>query len=383
MHLSPLEPCWKETVLHIVDIDGVGVPSVFTSIKDEALAVRRSVGISDLSSVAVLRVSGRNALDLVNRVTPSFLRIKSNQMQHTVLITDDRLSLADLYVCKDHDDYLLLSRGMPAERLAAWLTAHQEASEELSLTLMNRTHAVIALNGPFCWELLADLEDPEIISLPYLSFYSPGPDRIIFRAGESGEFGYLLLYPIEEAAAAWEQICEAGAAFDLALVGFSALEHCALENMFFNVRKEGALGATPAELQLQWRVSYAKPFSFSEPLRRGRRRTLQRRLTAIACAECIEEGRNVLFGENRIGTVVNAAPFHSGTGFIGLAMLDLPYAESGVNSYHVLAAERRVAVRTVSPPFVNNRSLYVDPQIHAYQEAETIPFPPLDCVNNG
>ena len=62
-----------------------------------------------------------------------------------------------------------------------------------------------------------------------------------------------------------------GAAFDSALVSREALDVCALENWHFSMRtlRETALASplTPIELQLQWRVVYARDFVGATALR--------------------------------------------------------------------------------------------------------------------
>jgi hypothetical protein len=65
---------------------------------------------------------------------------------------------------------------------------------------------------------------------------------------------------------------------------------------------------------------------------------------------------------------------------IGMALLDLPYAYSGIDAYTVEAdgeSQTRVFIQTVSPPVINNRSLYVNPQKHSYTTRSSHTFPAL------
>ena len=52
----------------------------------------------------------------------------------------------------------------------------------------------------------------------------------------------------------------AGRRFELLEVSQAALDQCALENWFFNIRREGKAGLTPLELGLQWRLASGKNF---------------------------------------------------------------------------------------------------------------------------
>ncbi len=380
MRKTALEAYHHSAGCKTAGIDGVTVPVLFTSLEQEVHALRTSTAISDISCIALLRISGEHTFNLLDRVCPCFLFIKTNQMKHTLLLTEEGIPFADIYLCKEEKDYIVMGKGLPADEFKEWLLKHTKLEEEIEIEVLNETHSLIGLNGPFSWDLLAELEDPEIISVPYMSFYRPDDNRMIFRAGETGEFGYFILVPNDQAGKNWEDIIEMGERFDLERAGFDALDYCSLENMFFNIRKEGSIGATPAELQLQWRISYRKKSVYSNALQKMKGSTLARRITALISEAPLQEKQKIYFKDENIGYIVNANPFISGNSYIGLAMIDIPYAVSGVPLYRVESESERYAVKTISPPFVNNRSLYVDPQVHAYVDVDTISFPPLDCT---
>ncbi len=360
-----------------IEIDGVSVPEVFSSIDQEVSAVRNSVGVSDVSFVSVLRISGEHAYDLIDRICPCFLYVKTNQMKHTILLKESGSPLVDIYICKERINYLILAKGMPGEALREFLLKHKKTDENITISILNTTHSLLAINGPFAWEALSELEDPEVISLPYLSFYYLDDDSIIFRAGETGEFGYLLLLPHQTVDIFCKKIIEISDDFDIECVGYTALEYCYLENMFFNIKKEGAIDATPAELQLQWRVSYLKKGMYSDKLLEMKNRPIARRLTGVIGKDPFQDNDGIYYSDKRIGFIVNANRFVSGNGYIGLALLDMPYAVSGIPCYEIFSQGEKTPLMTVSPPFIRNRSLYVNPQVHAYQERDTIPFPPI------
>ncbi|MCP5067184.1 MAG: hypothetical protein GY946_11515, partial [bacterium] len=81
-------------------------------------------------------------------------------------------------------------------------------------------------------------------------------DCYCFRAGKTGEYGYDLLVPHAQYDPLHDKLQDIGRAFDMQPVGLAALDQCALENWFFNIRREGQLGLTPLELQ-RWRPGVA------------------------------------------------------------------------------------------------------------------------------
>ncbi|HZN93576.1 MAG TPA: hypothetical protein VFB81_12775, partial [Myxococcales bacterium] len=236
----------------------------------------------------------------------------------------------------------------------------------------------LSLNGPFAWEAMVSLEGQEIIGMPYLSFYRPSPDRIYFRAGKTGEYGYDLLVPRDRASALRERLSELGKGFDLAELGLAELEQGMLEAFSFNIRREGRAGATPLELQLQWRISYRKESIAAAALKERRARGAQERLTFVGSPERFAIGDAVTFEGRPIGKVVNAGWSEVLGTWLGTALLEVAYAHPKVDRYRVRAAAgSEHPLRTLTPPAILNRSLLVNVQVHSYRTRAENDFPPL------
>ncbi|MEP7120096.1 MAG: glycine cleavage T C-terminal barrel domain-containing protein [Byssovorax sp.] len=367
---------------------GVATPRRFTSIEAEMAAIRGSIGLSALPHVACLRVEGDGAYDALDRVCPAPMHVRNGTMRHTLLLDEDGIPLVDLYLCNDDDAYLLLAEGLPSVTLIAYLEERfaalaPDAAASVSIRDLGETHALLSLDGPFAWELLAALEGPELVGFPYLSFYHPSPERTYLRAGKTGEFGYHLLVPHAEAGPLWDRLLDAGRPFEIAPVGFDAIDHAMLESWFFSNDHEGALGLSPIELGLQWRLAADKDFVGSEALRARRAAGVTERIAAITSDGPIAAGDPLLSGDEPIGTVLRAARSVTRGDHVAIGLLDVDHAHSGIDSYTALHAGAVVPVRTVSAPFVNNRSLAVNPQRHAFARRAEIAFPPLRPAPRG
>ncbi len=377
--MSDLSKLYQHSDIQMTTIWGNEIPDVCSNIESEVHAIRNTVAISDVSHASLLRFSGDNVHKLLNRLSLRDLNLRNYKLQQALFILNGKWKYAEGYIVKEPESYLLILKGAAPDTFLKWIKRHIQINEDIKIELLNQSHYQIALNGPFAWELLSELVDPEIISLPYLSFYYPSDDNLIIRCGETGEFGYLLIYPNEPACCIWEEAMKAGALYNVQMAGLAALDYCALENNFFNIRKEGSINANPKELQLQWRTSYRKYFIHSDALERIRKEPLQQRLTAVISDSILVENEKVYHKGEEIGFIVNAAPYLSGKGYIGLAMIQRPFAESGISGYQTNAGK----VRTASPPFVNNRSLVVNPQIHSYFEKDEIQFPVLNAIESS
>ena len=343
---------------------------------DEVRAIRESVGLSRLDHVCYLRLTGPRAHEVLDRVIAGTLRVRDGQMRHALLLTEDAFPFADAYVGRDDEDLFLLADGADAATLIDHIRRHAPAGAAFDIENRSESHAILALDGPYAWELLGAAIDPEVIGLPYLTFYHR-EGMLCYRAGKTGEFGYGLVVPREQVAAVEARVRAAGEAFDLRAVSLGALDHCALENFFFNIRREGRERVTPIELQLQWRVSYQKECVGAEALSRRRTEGPTQRLSCLLADGELAPGDTVEADGATIGRAVSAGFSAARDAWVSLALLDVAWAHPGIDDLTVRTASgAAVRARVASPPILLNRSLLVSPQLHSYATRHEAPHPP-------
>ena len=346
------------------------------ALAQEVRAIRRSVAVSHLAHVVHLRIDGPHAFEVLDRRLPCDLYLRNGEIRHTVLLDANAAVAADLYLGRDGDGYFLLAEGLAADELTrALMTAIEEGEEVEIRDLTERTH-VLSLNGPFAWELMSVYDSPGVIGLPYRTFYRPEEGVLCLRVGKTGEFGYDLLVAKERADEIQQQFIDLAARFEGGSAGVDALDYCGLENWFFNARREGRRGLDPVELQLQWRLASGKAFFGHEALARRRADAGRRRLTAYRAESPTRDGAPVTLGDATVGEILRASPQLGKNGSFGLALIDTPLAHSGVDQFVIHDGEQTVPMRTLSPPFVVNRSLFVRPMEHSWETRDEIPFPP-------
>jgi aminomethyltransferase len=340
----------------------------------EIMAIRTGVAWSAAPPVVCLRVDGDDALPTLDRACAADLFVRDGQVRPTVLLDDQGRVFADVYVGQDEEAYLLIAEGPPADRLVDHLRSCAPAGASLSIEDLTASHDTLSVHGPYAWELIGELLGPDLIGLPYLYFYRT--DGVLcLRGGKTGEYGYDLFVPRERVAEIRARLLEAGRAFDLAEVGLEALSQCSLENGFFDVRREGGHGLTPIELGLQWRVSYRKDHVGAAALSAQRGAGVARRATTLLSEAALAEGDAVYLEDRRIGHVLTAGASPVAAAHVALALLDRPYFHAGIDRF--TAGAGRAAVTTVSPPVIVNRSLYINPQRHAWATRDRDQFPPL------
>ena len=339
----------------------------------DTTALRQSVAISRPEHITVVRVAGEAAFAALDRVLPRELFLRDGQILHTLLLAEDATPLCDLMVGRMDESYLLVAEGMVGAALVEHVRGQAPAGADLEVCSLDETHGLVSVDGPYAWELLAEVLGPDVIGLPYLGLF-PLPDFACLRSGKTGEYGYLLFGERAHLPALWARLQERGAALDVAEASLAALDQCALENAFFNIRREGSLGLGPLELQLQWRVSYQKEFAQAAALRARRARGATARITALVSEAPLTSGDGLSMEGQAVGRIVNAGHSSTRGDWVGLGLVGLGFAHPGLT---LQVADGPATARTVSIPVINNRSLYVHPQRHSYRTRQQHDFPPL------
>ena len=339
-------------------------------------AIRESVAWTRLERVRYVRFTGARARDAVDALCAATLRVRDGQLQHVVLLADDARCFADAYVLCDDDAYDLLVEGPDGPALDAHLRAHVPADLDVSIEDRTTSHTVLSVDGPYAWELVSRVAGAESIGLPYLTVFHGG-GWTCYRAGRTGEFGYGLIVETARVAQLEHRLTTEGATLDLQQGNTDALAQCSLENLFFNIHREGRAAATPLELQLQWRVSYDKRAVGLDALRARRAAGARQRLTSLVSASAISVGDAVFLGGQCVGAIVNAGWSETRGDCVALALLDLKWAHPGITEFSVVSADEELEARSLTGPLLNNRSLFVSPQLHSYVTRHELQMPPL------
>ena len=342
----------------------------------EYRALRYNVALSRMDHVGLLRLVGDEAIEALDAICSGDLWVRDGRMLQTLILAERGQPVADVYVCPDNDACFLMVEGITTEELSACLTQHVDPDLAVQLEDLRPEHELLSVHGPYAWELMSRWLTPDIIGLPYLSFYRF--DRgICFRAGKTGEFGYDLMLHSEHAADARKELLELVNAFGGAEASLEILDLCALENGFFSVRHGSVEGLTPIELQLQWRVSTRKRFPGVAAIEERRAKGIHRRSTHFVAREGVKSGDLVHSSEAPVGEVMSATFSPAVDGIVGTALLDISVAHPGIDEFFVRDGDFTFPIRTVSSPLLLNRSLLVDPRRHSYSTREDAVHPPL------
>ncbi len=327
-------------------------------------ALRHAAIVTPIAHVVCLRLSG-DAFEALDRVSTQALFMLDGQMKQSLFLDEAGRPIADVTIARDDDGFIVFAEGLSVGALRE-LLAGAECED------LGETYAHLSVDGPFAWEVVAAVLGPEVIGVPYLSFYR-ARGVMCFRAGKTGEYGYDLLVPRDALTTMDCELRERGAALGLVAGSREVLARAAIENWFFDIATLAAWRGptlTPLELQLRWRLALQRDFVGAAALREH---TPTTRVTSFTAPSMVGPNDAVSFDGERIGAVLVAAPSATRGDVTGWAVLDRAWAHAGIDAYVVDSATGPIAIKTRTPPLLANRSLFVDPHRHSARVPESFP----------
>ncbi|MDO5097867.1 MAG: glycine cleavage system aminomethyltransferase GcvT [Corynebacterium sp.] len=201
----------------------------------EHRAVRGTCGIFDLSHMGEVWVSGPDAgafLDyaLISRLST----IKVGKAKYTMIVAASGGIIDDLIVYRTAEDTFLVVPNAGNADVVVKELRDRAAGFDVVLNDASATTALIAVQGPNAQALILELAaNPQAVT--ELGYYAAVPaviadhDVLLARTGYTGEDGFELFIPAEEATDLWQKIIAAGDAHELVPCGLAARDSLRLE----------------------------------------------------------------------------------------------------------------------------------------------------------
>ncbi|HWQ14718.1 MAG TPA: glycine cleavage system aminomethyltransferase GcvT [Roseiflexaceae bacterium] len=262
-------------------------PLSYTSPVEEHINTRTNVGMQDLSSMGEVDVKGPGAERLLNHLLVNDIRdMLPGQVRYSTMCNEDGGVVDDITVYKFHDEhFMVVTSSAPRKKTARWLADHAVGTSTY-VTDISAAIALPVVQGPRSRELLKALvQDADLDSLRYFRFTTGRigeTELVVSRTGYTGELGFELYTPAEEAPLVWEQILQAGRTFGLMPYGAAAMHTLRLEKALVLYGVDLDESRTPFEAGLDRWIRFSKrDFLGREALLRAQERGLEERLVGL------------------------------------------------------------------------------------------------------
>lgn len=241
----------------IVPFAGWDMPVQYTSVKDEVLSVRQSIGVFDVGHMGEFFIEGDDAEKFVDSlVTNDILNAPYGKAIYSPLCRDNGTVIDDLIVYKLKPGKIMLCvNASNIEKDFNWIQSkHQNFN--CNLTNCSDLYSLVALQGPKSYEylkpLLSDLPDIEYYSVYESAF--EGLPVIVARTGYTGEDGFEIFGSHETIKNLWQKFMSLG----ITPCGLAARDVLRLEVCFPLYGHELSDEVTPYDAGLGWTVKLQK-----------------------------------------------------------------------------------------------------------------------------
>ncbi len=217
----------------MVPFAGYSMPVQYpTGITAEHLAVRQAAGLFDVSHMGEFIVRGRQALDLVQRVSVNDAStIEVGQAQYSAMCLESGCVIDDLIIYRFADRYMLVVNAANLAKDWAWISEHA-ADFDVELEDVSDETALLALQGPKARDILRPLASIDVDTVQYYRFREgevAGIPAVISGTGYTGEDGFELYVPAAHASELWGALMDEGRESGLIPAGLGSRDSLRLE----------------------------------------------------------------------------------------------------------------------------------------------------------
>ncbi len=340
----------------MVPFAGWEMPVQYSSILEEHRAVREAAGLFDVSHMGEVRVSGPQSENWLNHLlTNDVSALLPGRALYTVMCYEHGGVVDDLIVYRvGRDEFFLCINAGNAEKDVAWMEAKIEGWN-CRLTLESSEWAQLALQGPQAGTILQGLTQIRLENIPKMGFLTAGvaqiPQVIIARTGYTGEDGFELYVPTQEAENLASVLLAAGEDAGLRLCGLGARDSLRLEAGFPLYGHELSEDITPLQAGLGWVVKWQKPEGFIgyQALQREKSEGIARKVHyfIIDDRRIARPGTAVYCRETKVGTVLSGTLSPMLQKAIGSALVP---TSAGTQLLTVEIRGSHLPIRVVKPP---------------------------------
>ncbi|MCW1919745.1 aminomethyltransferase family protein [Rhodobacter sp. KR11] len=203
----------------------------------EHLNTRAHVGVQDLSTMGKIDIKGPEAEALVNHlIVNDAARMAPGQARYASVCAPDGGIMDDLTVFRlASEHFLMVSGSRNRLKIRDW-AMHHAMGRRAYVTDITAAVAFPTVQGPQSRALLQGLiPDADLTALKRWSFahgHLDGTRVMISRTGVTGELGFELFVPADEAAGVWNALFQAGGAHGLRPYGVLAMFTLGLEKLY-------------------------------------------------------------------------------------------------------------------------------------------------------
>lgn len=361
----------KETFLHdkhvqlgakMVDFAGWHMPVQYTSIIEEHKTVRENVGLFDVSHMGEVFVSGKDALEFLNKIVPQDIsKLNYEKAVYCQLPNKNGGLIDDLIIYKlGILEYLVICNASRIDEDLNWMVRN---SRGFDVKIDNRSHefSLLAVQGPKADTLMRKMGlDTHQESFTIKPAKIAGIKVLASRTGYTGEDGYEVLVENLNSEFLWDEILKQGQEFGIKPIGLGARDTLRLEAALHLYGNDLDENTTPIEAGLSWSVPKNKveDYNGKEVIMAQIKNGTSKKLIGLKMLDksIARHEYEVYFNGEKVGYITSGAPSPMLGANIALAYVknDKEICTGAV--VQVMIREKLHDAEVVKRPFIEKRN---------------------------
>lgn len=333
---TPLYQCHVHRGCQLVEFANTMLPVRYDSEKEEHVAVRHHVGMFDISHMGEFMIEGNGAHDFLQHLLSNNVdRLGDFQAQYTLMLQESGGIIDDLIVYRlNHQSYLLIVNAANKQKDFAHLMRHQKEFSAVEIRDESHKFGLIAVQGPKAEALIQSLSKDKLpLRFGVAHVLLAGIKVLLARTGYTGEDGFEIVVPKDDAATLWQCLLEHGAPYNLKPCGLAARDSLRLEAGLLLHGQDMDETTSPLEARLMFAVDMKKPnFIGKDALMKAKLHGVTKKLMPFVLndAGIARHGFKVVDAEHKeIGVVTSGTLLPNTKNSMGLAYLETHYAHEG------------------------------------------------------
>ncbi len=317
---------------------GFNMPVTFEGVNAEHEAVRKSVGVFDVSHMGEFWVKGPKAFEFIQKVsTNDVAKLSDGKIQYTCFPNGKGGIVDDFLVYRiNSETYLLVVNAANIEKDWAW--CNEQNSMGADLYNASDEIAQLAVQGPLALKAMQKLTSANVVDMEHYTFqkvdFAGIKDVIVSTTGYTGSGGCEIYIDNKNAAKVYEAVLKAGEEFEIKPIGLAARDTLRLEMGFCLYGNDIDDYTSPIEAGLGWITKFVDGNDFidREYMANLKAEGISKKLTAFKMLDKgiprqhyeICEANGDVIGEVTSGTMSPMLKIGIGMGYIktGLYKID-------------------------------------------------------------
>ena len=348
-------------------------------------AIRNAAALIDISPLYKYLITGKDATKLVNRViTRDIRKVSVGQVIYCCWCDEQGKVIDDGTITRLEENKYRWTAADPSLR---WFRQNG-TNIDVQIEDISEKVAALALQGPTSGNLLKAVAEADIANLKYFRVTHGkigGVPVDISRTGYTGDLGYEIWVPWNDAVKVWDAVIETGKRFDIHAAGMLALDVARVEagllliDVDYSSSKKALIASqkySPYELGFAKMVHLHKEnFIGKAALQQDQKQGVQRQfvgleidwteveeryetfgLTPAAPSQASRTAVPVYCGEKQVGKATSTTWSPVLKKMIALASIETSHSKPGTRlqiEITIEAIRQKVAARIVKMPFFN------------------------------